>query len=72
MTPRTAAAATAASTALPPFAQRVDGGLRREHVDRRGRAARSGRGRRPVQAGVREGTHLSGECGDPDDEQDGE
>ena len=52
--------------------QRVDGGLRRERVDGRGRASRSDRGRRPMRAGVRQGAHLGGERGDSGDEQDGE
>jgi len=52
--------------------QRVDGRLRREHVDRGRRASRSDRGRRAVQARIRQGADLGGERRHPGDEQDGE
>ena len=72
VTPRTRGCGHRSVDGVAAAAQRVDGGLRREHVDRRGRASRSGRGRRTVRAGVRQGAYLSGERGDRGDEQDGE
>lgn len=54
------------------ISQRVDGSLRREHVDGRRRASRSDRGRWAVQARIRQSAYVGGECRHPDDEQDGE
>ena len=72
MTPRTAGRGDRSVDRVAAVAQRVDCGLRREHVDRRGRASRSGRRRRTVRAGVRKGAYLCGQRSNRSDEQDDE